>query len=243
MGDLERLAPWMYEFELPGGQKTPLLAESLRHVHTARRSMMFELLDAVGYDRTASVLDLACSEGYFSMHFAQRGAREVRGIDARPRNIEKAELMQATFGLTQCRFEVGDITEIELAPASYDIVLLLGIIYHVEDPIRLLRRAARAARKVLFVETQVTKHHPPLAFGWGSTTAIYSDDYWAMARENPSQDDLSSVRGFSLVPSPTAIVSLLREIGFRSIVQLHTNETANELQFQSGDRAMYAAWW
>jgi len=240
--EVQRLAPWMYEFDL-NGTKTPLLAESLRAIHTARRSMMFELLDGFGFDPTASVLDLACSEGYFSFEFAKRGAREVVGIDARERNIEKAQLVRESQGLSACRFVVDDVTTCALAPHAYDVVLLLGIIYHVEDPIRLMRRAAAAAGRILFVETQLSKPHAPIGFGWGTPEPAYSSNTWAMVRENPGVDDLSATRGFSLVPSASAVVSVLRDIGFRSIIQLHPNDRANEVQYDSVDRALFAALW
>jgi tRNA (mo5U34)-methyltransferase len=243
MDPIQRLAPWMYEFELPGGVKTPLLHESLRAVHAARRSMIFETLDAVGFDRTASVLDLGCSEGYFSFEFAKRGAREVLGIDARGRNIEKAELVRDLLGLGTCRFEIGDVTELELAPGSFDVTLLLGLIYHVEDPIRLVRRAAKAARRLLVLETQLTKPHAPIAYGWGTTEAWYTADFWAMKHEDPATDDLSSTRGFSLIPSATAVVSLLREIGFASVVQLHPNARTVDEQYVNVDRAVFLGWW
>jgi tRNA (mo5U34)-methyltransferase len=241
--DIERLAPWMYEFELGDGTKTPLLHESLRAIHATRRSMIVELLDAVGFEPAASVLDLGCNEGYFSFELAKRGAREVLGLDARARNIEKAELVRARTGLHACRFEVADVTERPLPSRAFDLVLLLGLIYHVEDPIRLIRRAAGAARKVLIVETQLTKPHPPIAFGWGSPQPRSTPDYWAMLREDPAGQDLNATRGFSLVPSAAAVVSVLREIGFRSIMQLHPNDRAAEEQYVAMDRAVFAGWW
>jgi len=243
MDAIQRLAPWMYEFELPGGAKTPLLHESLRGVHATRRSMVFETLDAVKFDPAASVLDLGCSEGYFSFEFAKRGARDVLGIDARARNIEKAELIREQLGLAACRFATGDVMEVELAPGSFDVALLLGLIYHVEDPIRLVRRAAKAARRLLILETQLTKPQGPIAYGWGTTEVSYTPDFWAMKREDPTTDDLSSTRGFSLIPSPSAVVSLLREIGFASIVQLHPNDRDADAQYVNVDRAVFLAWW
>jgi tRNA (mo5U34)-methyltransferase len=242
MDPIARLAPWMYEFEFPDGTKTPIRYEGLQQIHEVRRSMMFEFLDAVGFDPAATVLDLACNEGYFSFEFAKRGARDVLGVDARAENIEKAEYVRDRLGLTSCRFALQDVTAAEFELPDADVVLLLGIIYHVENPIGLMRRAAKAARRVLIVETQLTKPHPPIQFGWGSREAHESPDYWAMLRENDTADnELASMRGFSLVPSASAVVSVLREIGFRSILQLHPNDRVNEPQYEHVDRALFAA--
>ncbi|HEY6234843.1 MAG TPA: methyltransferase domain-containing protein [Candidatus Elarobacter sp.] len=239
MDEIERLAPWMYEFTFGDGTRTPLLSEHLRAIHAVRLSMIVDMLDVASLQRGSTVLDIACNEGWFGLELAERGAADVLGIDSRPRNIEKAEFARDRLGLSNCRFAIGDVTEMPLPPA--DVVLLLGIIYHVEDPIRLIRRAAAAARAVLFIETQLLKPHEPLRFGWGTPAAIESPDAFAMLREDPATNDLSSERGFSLVPNASAVVSILRDIGFRSIAQLHPNGVIAEAQYTAVDRAVFAA--
>jgi SAM-dependent methyltransferase len=243
MGVIEELGPWMYEFEFEDGTRTPLAYEAVRGVHAVRHSMLTAFLDAVRFDPTASVLDLACSEGFFALELAKRGARDVLGIDARERTIQKAEYVRDRYGITNCRFEVGDITEAELGVGSFDIVLLLGVIYHVEDPIRLMRRAAAAAKRLLILETQLTKYNAPMPYGWGSVATLETEDSWAMVREDPNANELSSTRGFSLIPNASAVVSTLRDIGFSSILQMHPNRAVGERQYELVHRAMYAALW
>jgi SAM-dependent methyltransferase len=240
---IEQLGPWMYEFAFDDGTRTPLVDEGLRAVHAVRYSMLSSFLEAVRFDPASSVLDLACNEGYFALQLAKRGAREVLGIDARERTIRKAEYVRDRYGLTSCRFDVGDVTEVELGTASFDIVLALGIIYHVEDPIRLLRRAAAAAKRLLVIETQLTRQEAPISHGWGSLAMRQTADSWAMVREDPATNELSSTRGFSLVPNASAVVWVLRDIGFSSILQLHPNAAVREPQYELVDRAMFAALW
>jgi tRNA (mo5U34)-methyltransferase len=222
----------MYEFELPDGVKTPLLNEELRDIHAVRRAMIFDFLDATAFDPAASVLDLACNEGFFAMEFARRGARDVLGVDARARTIEKAEYVRDRVGLGTCRFAIGDVTEMDLEPHAADVVLLLGVVYHVEDPIRLL-----------FVDTQLTKPHEPLRYAWGSPATFEAPAAWAMMHESPETDELSAVGGFSLIPNAAAIVMVLRDIGFRSILQLHPSNRVPEQQYRDVDRAVFAALW
>jgi SAM-dependent methyltransferase len=240
MDEIERLAPWMYEFAFADGTRTPLLAEDLRAIHAVRLAMIVDLLEVASLQRGTSVLDIACNEGWFGLELAKRGAADVLGIDSRQRNIEKAEYARDRLGLHACRFAIGDVTEMPLPPA--DVVLLLGIVYHVEDPIRLIRRAAGAARRVLFIESQLLKPHDPMRFGWGSPVARASRDAFAMLREDDTAtNDLSAERGFSLVPNASAVVSILRDIGFRSIAQLHPNAAIEEEQYTGVDRAVFAA--
>ena len=233
----------MYEFELPTGLKTPIMHPSLVPIHAVRRSMIFDLVDVMGVDPAASVLDLACNEGFFTIEFARRGSASARGLDIRPENIAKAELVRRSFQLDRCSFAVEDVTSCDLAGETADIVLLLGIIYHVEDPIRLMRRAAGAARKMLFVETQLTKPAPPIAFGWGPLEEGTTRDVFAVLREDQGGNALASSGGLSLIPSASAVIAILRDIGFRAILQLHPNRQIRERQYENVDRAVFAAIW
>jgi SAM-dependent methyltransferase len=233
----------MYEFEFEDGTRTPLAYEAVRGVHAVRHSMLTAFLDGVRFDPGASVLDLACNEGFFSLEMAKRGARDVLGIDARERTIRKADYVRERYGITNCRFEVGDVTERDLGIGSFDVVLLLGIIYHVEDPIRLMRRAAAAAKRLLIVETQLTKYNAMMPYGWGSTATLETEDSWAMVREDPEVNELNATRGLSLIPNASAVVSTLRDIGFSSILQLHPNRMVGERQYELVHRAMFAALW
>jgi SAM-dependent methyltransferase len=243
VAEIDRLRPWMYEFDLPNGVKTPIMHPSLAPIHAIRRAMIFDLVAAMGIAAPASVLDLACNEGFFTIEFAKRGSADARGLDIRPDNIAKAELVRRSFGFERCSFAVADVTACDIAERSADIVLLLGIIYHVEDPIRLIRRAAAAARTVLFVETQLTKPAPPLAYGWGPHEEHATGDVFAVLREDQEANARASSGGLSLIPSASAIVTILRDIGFRSIVQLHPNRSIREVQYERVDRAVFAGIW
>jgi hypothetical protein len=64
-----------------------------------------------------------------------------------------------------------------------------------------------------------------------------------MVREDPSGNELNSIRGFSLIPNASAVVSTLRDIGFSSILQLHPNRAVGERQYELVHRAMFAALW
>jgi SAM-dependent methyltransferase len=99
------------------------------------------------------VADLGCLEGGFSLALAQRGA-EVLGIEARHRNLEKAALLRDHFGLPNLRFEVGDVKDFGSdSGGQFDVVLALGILYHLDEPAHWLRRVAAATRRVLILDT------------------------------------------------------------------------------------------
>jgi SAM-dependent methyltransferase len=80
------------------------------------------------------VLDMACGEGYGSEVLA-RGADSVVGVDANPEAFEHARLRYQRQNLS---FERG-MVETYGEPGSFDAVVFLQTIEHVQDPAAVLR--------------------------------------------------------------------------------------------------------
>ena len=80
------------------------------------------------------VLDMACGEGYGS-EVLSRGAASVVGMDANPEAYEHARVRYRRQNLT---FERG-LVESYGAPSSFDAVVFLQTIEHVQDPVAVLR--------------------------------------------------------------------------------------------------------
>ncbi|MGI9183463.1 MAG: methyltransferase domain-containing protein [Solirubrobacteraceae bacterium] len=96
------------------------------------------------------VLDMACGEGYGS-EVLSRGAARVVGVDANPEAHEHARLRYRRQNLA---FERG-MVETFGAPGSFDAVVLLQTIEHVQDPVAVLEhfRALLAPGGVAYVST------------------------------------------------------------------------------------------
>jgi len=87
----------------------------------------------------------------------------VLGIDARVDHIEHANLIRSVFGRTNLTFQTGDVNGLDPAHVgTFDIVLMYGLIYHLENPIGAIRLARALARRVCLIETQVA----PNLSGW-----------------------------------------------------------------------------
>jgi SAM-dependent methyltransferase len=101
--------------------------------------------------------DLGCLEGGFSLALAQRGV-ETLGIEARRRNLAKARLLREHFELPNLNFELGDVKEFRRqSKGEFDIVLALGILYHLDRPMEWLKQIAETTRRVLILDT----HYAP----------------------------------------------------------------------------------
>ena len=101
--------------------------------------------------------DLGCLEGGFALALAQGGV-ETLGIEARCRNLAKAHLLREHFDLPNLTFELSDVKQFRRAShGEFDIVLALGILYHLDRPMQWLKQIAETTRRVLIVET----HYAP----------------------------------------------------------------------------------
>jgi SAM-dependent methyltransferase len=93
----------------------------------------------------ATILDVGGGTGVHADWLADAG-HDVHVIDLTPRHVELVEAGLRSKGVTA---EVGDARQLPVADQSFDVVLLLGPLYHLterSDRIRALREARRAVR-------------------------------------------------------------------------------------------------
>jgi hypothetical protein len=229
---------WMYEFDLGDGTRTPVYLDSLKQVHAVRLDMILRFLDAQRFDYgSATLLDIACNEGWFLFELVKRGMRHGLGIEGREENLAKAEFIKAKLGRSNCEFRLGDVLSTDYGVETHDVVLLLGIVYHVENPIGLLRKAAAAARKYLFVETQLCRPREAISYGWGIPGEYHqTEDCFALVAED--DNPLAAMGSLSLVPNLAAVTTVMRHCGFRDVVQLRPSDVVREPQFANVDRVV-----
>ena len=78
------------------------------------------------------ILHLACLEGQYAVEFARQGAQVV-AIEGREANIEKARFSKRALGLDNLELIHGDVRDLSRERhGSFDIVLCLGILYHLD---------------------------------------------------------------------------------------------------------------
>jgi hypothetical protein len=248
LAELRRRPAFMYEWPL-GAHTPPVLHPELASVHATRRDLMQEPVAAAlrAAGPGARALDLACNEGWWCQRLLEWGASEVVGIDIRPQNVRRAELLRDQLGVPRERLQVlqGDVFEISPeALGTFDVVLLLGLVYHVEDPIGAMRRAAALTRRLCVIESQLTRQTEPIAFGWGSTGSLLSSlaGFAMLVEPDRETDHLAAQEGAaSLVPNRAALELSARVAGFRRVEATVPHPGLNP-QYLAGDRAVILAW-
>jgi SAM-dependent methyltransferase len=93
--------------------------------------------------------------------------REFVAMDITPAILELARAEAARRGLRNVRFEAGDFNRLELEPRSFDVVLGLGSIHHVEALERFWSEVRRALRPGGMVMAQ--EYIGPNRFQWNET--------------------------------------------------------------------------
>jgi SAM-dependent methyltransferase len=88
------------------------------------------------------ILDIGCSDGFFSLEFARRGAAEVVAIDAAPHAIERLKWLRNHFAFHTIKPEVGSVYDLDASRGRFDLIFNFALLYHLTDPLRGLEALA-----------------------------------------------------------------------------------------------------
>ncbi|MBL8513209.1 MAG: methyltransferase domain-containing protein [Betaproteobacteria bacterium] len=213
---------WFYEFELPDGSQTKsYLPPGVEKVHDTRREMLDSVLDAeLGSEcSNLTAVDLACHQGWFALQLARRGFRRVLCVDERESHLDDtrlmAELAEArNIDLQRCDLEDATVADIGV----HDVTLMLGLLYHLENPVRALRLARAVTRKILVIETQVVPHMGGMV-DWGSYLfrRPLMGVFGVIDETGETHANEASARGICLAPSIETLEWMLRRVGFADV--------------------------
>lgn len=105
-----------------------------------------------------SVLDIGAWDGFYSFEAEKRGAARVLATDHYVWNHPGfgMEGFLTAHRLLESRVEYKDVDVLDIAPdtvGTFDVVLFLGVLYHLVDPLGALQRVALVTRELCIVET------------------------------------------------------------------------------------------
>ncbi len=145
------LGEWFHNMNLGGVQTAPA------HFLGDYPSVKWRLFaHAIPCDlRGKSVLDVGCNAGFYSLEMKRRGARRVLGIDSSDRYLEQARFAAEVSGL-EIEFANCSVYEVAELGEKFDVVLFLGVFYHLRHPLLaldLLRQ--HAVRDLLVVQSML----------------------------------------------------------------------------------------
>jgi SAM-dependent methyltransferase len=194
---------WHYEFDLQG-VRTPITNPEFANRHRERKRYFFDPLVRLCGGSLAGkrVLDLGCNAGFWSLAALEAGADFVLGIEGRQMYVDQAQLVFEAKGVDRehYRFLVGDLFTCDLeTEAPFDIVLCLGLLYHVSKPMSLFERISSWNTDILLVDT---------------TLSMLPGAYLRVTEEKP-EDRLTAVDHVTVfIPTRQSVAKLAREVGY-----------------------------
>lgn len=124
------LAPWFHNLDLDGVATAPdhFLGDYPRH----KWARFADALPANLSGRT--VLDIGCNAGFYALEMKRRGADRVVGIDHDPRYLAQAALAAEVTGL-EIELRRASVYDVAALGERFDLVLFLGVLYHLRHPL------------------------------------------------------------------------------------------------------------
>jgi tRNA (mo5U34)-methyltransferase len=190
---------WFHQIDFGNGVLSPgwIKASKIKRMERA----IFGRLDVAG----KSLLDIGCWDGAYSIAASRLGAARVLATDhfvwnEGPGDRRSFELARKHLAPT---VEDLDIPVDELSEARvgrFDIVLFLGVFYHLRNPFASLERITALAKEVVVVESRLTQRFnrkPVMQFHPGSSLDGDATNWWT--------------------PNRACMMALLRDLGFKQI--------------------------
>ncbi len=240
-----RAREWFYTFELPDGSRTTTYhGGELDAIHDTRWKLLEHTLEGVypgGYaDLTA--VDLAAHQGWFASRLAGAGLRQVTCVEQRDSHVADSRLIAQVQGFDEMRFVHSDIFDLDAGElGTFDVVLMLGLLYHLENPVGALRLARTLCRDLFVIETQVVPGMSGMVdFGSYRFVRPLHGSFGLIDETDETHGPEAGATGICLVPSVEALTWLLRKVGFRDVEVLQPPEDAYE-QLRYGKRVMVTA--
>jgi tRNA (mo5U34)-methyltransferase len=85
--------------------------------------------------RGKSVLDIGCNGGFYSIEMKRRGASRVVGCDADERYLRQARFAAEVSGFPDIEFRVLDVYDVARVAERFDLVIFMGVLYHLRHPL------------------------------------------------------------------------------------------------------------
>ncbi|HPL01339.1 MAG TPA: class I SAM-dependent methyltransferase [bacterium] len=172
------------------------------------------------------VLDLGCAEGAYSIELALRGAK-VLGIDAREERMKFGRKIAQEKKIANLEFVQKDVREISKKTGSFDLVLFLGLLYHLDakDIFDLLPKIFQICRHFLIIDTHISLVAKEFVSNKGKK---YAGIRLREHGDNESQDKILPRPGasvgnlYSFRFTKNSLVKLLNDQGFTTVFECHS---------------------
>ena len=129
---IDALAPWFHNINLKGVWTAP--DHFLGDYPGAKFKRFAPHLPKDLSGKT--VLDIGCNAGFYSIEMKRRGASRVLGIDSDDRYLAQARLATEVLGYDDdIEFAKLDVYDVGAIGEKFDLVIFMGVLYHLRHPL------------------------------------------------------------------------------------------------------------
>ena len=162
-----------------------------------------------------TVLDIGTADGFYSFLCESRGAKKVVAVDwlefpgftaahkILNSNVEFRKLIvdKSYVGFPSLKSKIGTIDEIK---EKFDIVLLFGVLYHLPNPVMVLKTLANITHKMLLISSHIIDSKEPAMYYYpeGSLTPSDTTNWW--------------------IPTPSCLTDIGKRLGFNKSKMVDT---------------------
>jgi len=147
---IDRLQPWFHNLHLPDGTQTAPNHRLGDFPAFKWKQIAPHLPQSLKGWRA---LDIGCNAGFYSFELARRGAR-VTGIDIDSHYLRQAKWAARQYGLEEAiEFKELQVYDLAYLPVSFDLVLFMGVFYHLRYPLLALDIVAEKAKRLMVFQS------------------------------------------------------------------------------------------
>lgn len=185
-----------------------------KHLTKVRQDLVADFLAAARTEANIeTAIDVGCAIGDFSSFLEEKGLRAM-GVDGRPENVEEAR--RRFPGIEFRVFDAEDARVKDLG--AFDLLLCFGLLYHLENPFRVVRNLCAMTTKIALIESMC----PP-----GARPVLELQD------EGDGEDQSLNLVAF--YPSEPCLVKMLYRAGFPYVYRF-SRLPEHELYFNTPSR-------
>ena len=208
------------------------IEEILALIHGA-----LERHDLIGSLGTKSIVDLAAAEGFMSSRFIEWGATHIDAVELSKTNLDRFALIWNHFNYNDkaktrlFRFDLSQVAWAEQLEQTYDIVMSLGIIYHVENPALFARNCFQATNDVCIIESDTPVFAEPNRFRGNGVVYLNKDQ---VTLEAGNVRKLLEFR-----PDAEALIDILLTAGFSTVELLQPDDASKDSYYGRGEKSVF----
>lgn len=159
-----------------------------------------------------TIADIGCNNGYYMFRMATHKPKFVLGFEPSVQHYYCFKALNAMAGINQLEIDLLGVEHLALFDKCFDVIFLMGIIYHRPSPIDTLRETLSALKPggVLILESQAIPGTDPLA--------LFPEKTYA------------KVPGTYFVPTANCLINWLKKAGYDNISLFHNHPMHHEEQ-------------